>query len=119
MDSSIFPTASGSNPMVTVLTLAYMLSSRLALSLKYHRLTNEQQQTHHNKDVPLSRTKSSRKVLSTADYTKAQQLIQKRINLRSQGFPIIARNPMSALIAVTPIVTIFLVLLWLFSFLGR
>jgi GMC oxidoreductase len=30
MDSSLFPTASGSNPMVTVLTLAYMLSVRLS-----------------------------------------------------------------------------------------
>jgi choline dehydrogenase-like flavoprotein len=34
MDTSVFPTASGSNPMVTVLTTAYMLSARLSLTLK-------------------------------------------------------------------------------------
>jgi choline dehydrogenase-like flavoprotein len=34
MDASVFPTASGSNPMVTVLTITYMLSSRLCSSLK-------------------------------------------------------------------------------------
>jgi long-chain-alcohol oxidase len=34
-DTSIFPTASGSNPMVTVLTLSNMLSSRLVKRLKY------------------------------------------------------------------------------------
>lgn len=33
MDTSIFPTSSGSNPMVTALTLSYMLSNRLRLSL--------------------------------------------------------------------------------------
>ena len=34
MDSSVFPTASGSNPMVTVLTVAHLLSTRLCTLLK-------------------------------------------------------------------------------------
>lgn len=34
MDASVFPTASGSNPMVTVLTIAHMLSNRLNCLLK-------------------------------------------------------------------------------------
>ena len=34
MDASLFPTASGANPMVTVLTLSHMLSNRLSLMLK-------------------------------------------------------------------------------------
>jgi choline dehydrogenase-like flavoprotein len=34
MDASLFPTASGSNPMVTVMTLAHVLSTRLSFWLK-------------------------------------------------------------------------------------
>ncbi len=34
MDSSVFPSASGSNPMVTVLTVAHLLSTRLCTLLK-------------------------------------------------------------------------------------
>jgi long-chain-alcohol oxidase len=35
MDASVFPTASGANPMLTVMTIASMLSSRLGLMLQY------------------------------------------------------------------------------------
>jgi hypothetical protein len=34
MDSSVFPTASGSNPMVTVLTIAHILSTRMCILLE-------------------------------------------------------------------------------------
>ena len=40
MDSSIFPTASGSNPMVTVLTIAHLLSTRLCTLLKMQEKFN-------------------------------------------------------------------------------
>jgi choline dehydrogenase-like flavoprotein len=35
MDASIFPTASGANPMLTTLTLSHMMSTRLAMLLKF------------------------------------------------------------------------------------
>jgi hypothetical protein len=35
LDASIFPTASASNPMVTVLAIAHMLSRRLSLRLRH------------------------------------------------------------------------------------
>jgi long-chain-alcohol oxidase len=35
VDTSIFPTASGANPMLTVLTLSHMLSTRLAARLRH------------------------------------------------------------------------------------
>ena len=35
MDASIFPTASGANPMLTTLTLSHMMSTRLAMRLKF------------------------------------------------------------------------------------
>lgn len=40
MDSSVFPTASGSNPMVTVLTIAHVLSTRLCVFLKLEDSSN-------------------------------------------------------------------------------
>lgn len=45
MDASLFPTASGSNPMVTVMTIAHMLSTRLNLLLQL-RVQTSSNSTH-------------------------------------------------------------------------
>jgi hypothetical protein len=45
MDASIFPTASGANPMLTVLTLSHMLSTRLVERLKFQGKEQENNAT--------------------------------------------------------------------------
>jgi hypothetical protein len=110
MDASIFPTASGANPMVTVLTIAYMLSSRLALSLRLQRQDEKQLASS----------------LSASELVKAQALEAKRCEIRSQGFPWSAQKLSSVLLDVVSLVTVrsvfvlpfvfFLWLLWLWLY---
>ena len=45
MDASIFPTASGANPMLTVLTLSHMLSMILVERLKFQVMKQENNAT--------------------------------------------------------------------------
>lgn len=61
MDTSVFPTCSAVNPMITVLAMAHMLSSRLALRLRYqdHRIVNKK------------------------DLVRAKDLVSQRTELRS------------------------------------
>lgn len=69
MDTSIFPTASGSNPMVTVMTIAYMLSTRLCYSLKLR-------DSLEGEDSPSD--------VRTGDRAKAVELSRERTAMRSQ-----------------------------------
>jgi GMC oxidoreductase len=64
MDSSIFPTASGSNPMVTVLTIAHMLSARLCILLKLEEQFN------------------TAACLRSGDVTNERKLYERRLDLR-------------------------------------
>jgi long-chain-alcohol oxidase len=66
MDTSLFPTASGSNPMVTAMTISYMLSTRLSLLLLLRD------------DVEGSSFKSP------SDFTKAQEIATLRKETRSK-----------------------------------
>ncbi|XRB08568.1 long-chain-alcohol oxidase [Pycnococcus provasolii] len=53
MDASVFPTASGANPMVTTMAISHMLSSRLARRL---RSENERSSTKPKRDGRYHRT---------------------------------------------------------------
>jgi hypothetical protein len=66
MDTSVFPTASGSNPMVAAMTISYMLSMRLSLLLKL-------------RDDPEGLSFSS-----LSDFTKAQEMATTRKEIRSK-----------------------------------
>jgi hypothetical protein len=72
MDSSVFPTASGSNPMVTVLTIAHMLSTRLCVFLRLEDKLNAApcQEQSFNKDV-----------------ANGMKLYERRKERRSRGMP--------------------------------
>jgi GMC oxidoreductase len=65
MDSSLFPTASGVNPMVTVMALAKMLSGRLATRLRYQ----------------------DRRPMGTFESVRAQELLTTRQEVRTQQYP--------------------------------
>jgi GMC oxidoreductase len=65
MDASLFPTASGVNPMVTVMALAKMLSSRLATRLRYQ----------------------DRRPMGTFEAVRAQELLASRQEVRTQQHP--------------------------------
>jgi long-chain-alcohol oxidase len=60
MDSSIFPSAAGVNPIITVLAIAKMLSTRLAVSLRH----------------------KDQKATGVAEATKAEELALKRRTMR-------------------------------------
>ena len=68
MDSSVFPTASGSNPMVTVLTIAHLLSSRLCTLLKLQEYLSAAQPAQN---LPL-----------TEDVAEAMRLYERRKETR-------------------------------------
>jgi len=79
MDASVFPTASGANPMTTVMSISYMLSRRLALRLQY-----EQQQQQTTNDVAAA--KKNIHYLSDEDRAKAQALAEQRQEMRSNDY---------------------------------
>jgi GMC oxidoreductase len=82
MDTSLFPTASGSNPMVTVLTLSYLLSTRLDLMLQFRNSTAANGVEDSNATEQTNGKKTSK--LEASDRVKAQELIQARQALRAQ-----------------------------------
>jgi hypothetical protein len=65
MDSSLFPTASGVNPMVTVMALAKMLSSRLAARMRYQ----------------------DRRSIGTFEAVRAREMLAARHEVRSNQYP--------------------------------
>jgi choline dehydrogenase-like flavoprotein len=65
MDASVFPTASGVNPMVTVMAVAKMLSSRLAARMRYQ----------------------DRKSMGTFESVRAREMLATRHELRSNQYP--------------------------------
>jgi hypothetical protein len=64
MDASVFPSASGVNPMVTVMAIAKMLSSRLATRLRYQ----------------------DRKTMGTFESVRAREMLASRHDLRSSRY---------------------------------
>jgi GMC oxidoreductase len=83
MDTSLFPTASGSNPMVTVLTLSYLLSTRLDLMLQLRNSTVANGTiTESNAEEETNGKKTSK--LEAFDRVKAQELSQTRQAWRAQ-----------------------------------
>jgi hypothetical protein len=87
MDSSVFPTASGSNPMVTVLTIAHMLSTRLCLLLKLQ----EQVETGQSQG------------LSTRDVAIATNLYKRRKEYRKNVAMVSSERIKNGLIVACPI----------------
>jgi len=87
MDSSTFPTATGVNPMVTVLVMAKMLSTRLALRLRYE----EGRQT------------------GMAEAVRAEEFVARRKEMRSIG-----RGPRTLPVRYLPHLILWIVVVILF-----
>ena len=75
MDASVFPTASGSNPMVTVVSVSYMLSQRLCQLLKLR-----------NEDDPKGTTTVGGAAAGAPDRAQAVELAEKRREMRSRDY---------------------------------
>jgi hypothetical protein len=76
MDSSVFPTSSGSNPMVTVLSIAQLLSTRLCLQLK---LQDQEKESFSHTQL------ANYWPLTPDDLLKATQLSKRREALRQRN----------------------------------
>lgn len=96
MDASTFPSAAGVNPMITVLVIAKMLSSKLALRLRYE----------------------DQKLVGIDETVRARDVLAKRSELRS--FKTIALSVLSAVPHVILwVVVVLLFVPLLFGLMGR
>jgi len=65
-DTSLFPTASGSNPMVTTLTISHMLSRRLVQRLKYEDSNSEKAVIENQLQLELIKSRWQRRITESS-----------------------------------------------------
>jgi choline dehydrogenase-like flavoprotein len=99
-DASLFPTASGSNPMVTVMTLAHVLSTRLSYRLKLRDHLDETKMTMQSH------------MLSDKERLMAVEMSNRRAVLRSANASRSSASTSFSCLAVVPVLLLFVYWVW-------